>query len=134
MNQVGIVGRITKDPPVRQLAEGRTQTSFVLAVDRNFRNSQGTIDADFIQCVAWGKLANRVASYCGKGSLIGINGRLQTRTYVNKENKKVYATEVLAEDVRFYALKPPEGQARQPTEGGLNQFVLPEENLPIVQG
>ena len=134
MNQVGIVGRITKDPPVRQLAEGRTQTSFVLAVNRNFRNSQGTIDADFIQCVAWGKLANRVASYCGKGSLIGINGRLQTRTYVNKENKKVYATEVLAEDVRFYALKPPEGQARQPTEGELDQFVLPEENLPIVQG
>ena len=136
MNQVGIVGRITKNPQLRQLTEG-TVINFVIAINRTFRNSQGIVDADFVQCVAWGKLAEQVTKYCGKGSLIGVNGRLQTRTYVNKDNQKVYATEVLAEGVRFYALKSPEDQEPLPT-GEMKQvpqhFELPEENLPIVPG
>ena len=108
MNQVGLVGRVTKDPVLRQLSENRTYTSFILAINRTFKNSQGTVDADFVSCVTWGKLAEHVVKYCGKGSLIGVNGRLQSRTYMNRENQKVYTTEVAVEDVRFYVLKTPE--------------------------
>src|SRR5690606_8944875 len=107
MNHVGLVGRTTKDANIRQLSEGRIQTSFVLAVNRTFKNSEGTIDADFIQCSAWGKTAELIAKYCGKGSLVGIKGRLQSRTYTNRDNQKVYTMEVYVEDVRFYILKAP---------------------------
>ncbi|MER1984363.1 MAG: single-stranded DNA-binding protein [Solibacillus sp.] len=136
MNQVGLVGRITKDPMLRQLTDGSV-INFVIAVSRTFRNSQGTVDADFVQCVAWGKSAEHIAKYCGKGSLIGVKGHLQTRTYVNKENQKVYATEVFTEGVRFYVLKSPEG-LESLTTGEARQappnFELPEEDLPIVPG
>ncbi|WP_081976112.1 single-stranded DNA-binding protein [Ureibacillus manganicus] len=107
MNQVGLVGRITKDPMLKKLSEGRILTSFTLAINRNYRNNEGTVEADFVLCSAWGKLAERIAAYCGKGSLVGVNGRLQTRSYTNKENNRVYSTEVLIDDVRFYVLKTP---------------------------
>lgn len=133
MNQVGLVGRITKDPMLHQLTDGSV-INFVIAVSRTFRNSQGTVDADFVQCVAWGKLAEHIAKYCGKGSLIGVKGHLQTRTYVNKDNQKVYATEVSTEAVRFYVLKSPEGQQSFTTGQAPPNFELPEEDLPIVPG
>lgn len=135
MNQVGIVGRITKDLQLRYLNEGSV-VNFVIAINRTFRNSQGDVDADFINCVAWGKLAEHISKYCGKGSLIGINGRLQTRSYINKDNQKIYATEVLAEGVRFFILKSPGDQQPLPTgETKVPQhFELPDDNLPIVPG
>ena len=68
MNQVALVGRITKDPELRQLSEGRVQTSFIIAVNRNYKNAHGEIDADFVPCSVWGKLATNVVKYCGKGS------------------------------------------------------------------
>ena len=143
MNQVGLVGRVTKDPVLRQLSESRIYTSFILAINRNFKNSEGIIEADFVSCVAWGRLAERVVKYCGKGSLIGVNGRLQSRTYTNRENQKVYTTEVAVEDVRFYVLKTPNAADTMPIKSFQHnaaqeipaEFVLPEqeENLPIEQ-
>lgn len=135
MNYVGLVGRITKDPTIRQFNDGKVQTSFSLAINRNYKNQQGTVDVDFVQCVAWGKLAERITNYCGKGSLIGVSGRLQSRSYVNKENKKVYLTEVIVDNVRFYLLKNP-GHNMQEEQGEQEQLVdfeLPteEEALPI---
>ena len=128
MNQVGLVGRITRDPAIRQLSETRVQTSFVVAINRNFRNNQGTVDTDFVLCTAWGKLAERIVRYCGKGSLIGVNGRLQSRSY-SKENLKVYTTEIVVEDVRFYALKNPE--VKNATTPGATMVIEP--NLPPAQ-
>ncbi len=134
MNQVGLVGRLTRDPILRTLTDNRIQTSFVLAINRNFRNNQGNVDADFVLCIAWGKLAERIVQYCGKGSLIGINGRLQSRSYINKENSKVYSTEVVVDEVRFYALKsrlkPGDENNQQEVD---KHFVLPEkdEALPV---
>ena len=138
MNQVGLVGRITKDPTLRQLFDNKSTVSFVIAVDRSYRNNQGGVDADYLLCVAWGKLAERITKYCGKGSLIGVKGRLQSKTYTNKDNIKVYTTEVYVEEVRFFALKQREEQlaveASQyaamhdeevPVE---EQFVLPSED------
>jgi len=131
MNHVGLVGRLTKDPVLRAFGENRVATSFIVAVNRNYRNSQGDVDADFVTCTAWGKLAERIVQYCGKGSLIGINGRLQSRSYMAKENVRVFTTEVVTDDVRFYSLKPPSKQVEIEKD-----FVLPEteEGLPIAQG
>ena len=132
VNQVGLVGRITKDPTLRQLSEERNQTTFTIAINRPFKNSQGMVDADFIYCVANGKLAEHIVKYCGKGSLIGINGRIQTGSYINRENQKVYTTEVVVEAVRFYVLKSPNQLAStDPQANNLqaipNDFVLPEQ-------
>lgn len=143
MNQVGLVGRVTKDPVLRQISENRMWTSFILAINRNFKNSEGINEADFISCVAWGRQAEHVVKYCGKGSLIGVNGRIQTRTYTNREKQRVFTMEVAVEDVRFYVLKAPSVANTMPMKSSLQdatqeipaEFVLPEqeENLPIEQ-
>ena len=127
MNQIGLVGRLTKDPTLRQLSENKSTVSFVIAINRNFRNNQGNVDADYLLCVDWGKLAERIVKHCGKGSLIGVTGRLQSKTYTNKDNLKVYTTEVVVEDVRFFALKQREEQLA--VEASKNGWVQDEEVL-----
>ncbi|MGE7622064.1 single-stranded DNA-binding protein [Viridibacillus sp. NPDC096237] len=145
MNQVSLVGRITKDPELRKLQEGRVQTNFILAVNRNYKNQNGEIEADFVFCTAWGRLADNVVKYCGKGSLIGVSGRLQSRSYQKEDGKRTYITEVIGEEVRFLVLKDREGGVA--SEAGLasqqasvaaeftKEFHLPnteKEKLPIV--
>ena len=139
INQVGLVGRFTKDPVLRELSGNRVQSHFSLAINRNFKNSRGEIEADFILCTVWGRLAEHIVKYCGKGSLIGVNGRIQSRSFVNEESAKVYITEVVVEDVRFYKLKPRDSDnailAPQSAHNDhLKDFVLPQEevNLPVV--
>ncbi|MDW0114055.1 MULTISPECIES: single-stranded DNA-binding protein [Sporosarcina] len=105
MNQVALVGRITKDPVLRRLSEGRFQTSFILAVNRKFKNQQGEVDADFILCTTWGRVAENTAKHCGKGSLIGVGGRIQSRTYEREDKSRVFITEVIGDEVRFLATK-----------------------------
>ena len=133
MNQVGLVGHLTKDPTLRQLNENKSTVNFVIAINRTFRNSQGGVDADYLLCVAWGKLAERIAKYCGKGSLIGVRGRLQSKTYTNKDNIKVYTTEVIVEDVRFFALKQREEQlaVEASTNGSMQKEVAVEEHFML---
>ncbi|QGG49977.1 single-stranded DNA-binding protein [Lysinibacillus pakistanensis] len=140
MNQVGLVGRLTKDPVLRHLSENRVQTHFSLAINRNFKNNRGEVDADFILCTVWGRLAEHIVKYCGKGSLIGANGRIQSRSFVNEQSTKIFITEVVVEEVRFYHLKPRNSdEAIVPTklsdeQEGLKDFVLPEAEavLPVV--
>ncbi|AMA61947.1 MAG: single-stranded DNA-binding protein [Kurthia gibsonii] len=108
MNNVSIVGRLTKAPEVRTVADGKSVGRFTLAVNRNFKNQQGENDVDFILCTAWGKLAEHMVKYCGKGSQVGVIGRLQSRNYTNDEGKRIYITDVLALEVRFLQLKNPE--------------------------
>ena len=105
MNQVALVGRITKDPILRRVSEGRVQTSFVLAVNRNFKNQNGEVDTDFVLCTMWGRGAENTAKHCGKGSLIGVGGRIQSRSYEREDKSRVYVTEVIGEDIRFIATK-----------------------------
>ena len=105
MNQVALVGRITKDPILRNISEGRMQTSIIIAVNRNFKNQKGEVEADFILCSLWGKLAENTAKHCGKGSLIGVSGRIQSRTYEREDRSRVYVTEVIGENVRFLLTK-----------------------------
>lgn len=101
INQVTLVGRLTRDPDVKITSEGTAVANVTLAVNRNFRNQKGEIDTDFVQCTLWRKTAENTAQYCKKGSLIGIIGRIQTRSYENQEGRRVYVTEVVAESVKF---------------------------------
>jgi single-strand DNA-binding protein len=101
MNRVVLVGRLTKDPDLRYTPSGVPVATFTLAVNRAFSNQQGEREADFINCVVWRKPAENVANFLKKGSLAGVDGRIQTRNYEGQDGKRVYVTEVVAESVQF---------------------------------
>lgn len=101
LNRVILIGRLTKDPELRYTPSGVAVTQFTLAVDRPFTNQQGEREADFIQIVTWRKLAETCANYLAKGRLTAVEGRVQTRNYENNEGRRVYVTEVVADNVRF---------------------------------
>ena len=104
MNQVLLVGRLTQDPEVKELKDGTCRTSLCLAVSRDYKNLEGTVDADFIYCVVWNGIASAAKEYCHKGDLIGISGKLQTRSY-EAEEKTHYLMEVIAEKVTYLSHK-----------------------------
>lgn len=105
INQVTLVGRLTKDPVVKHMADGRTFLNITLAVNRPYRNKTGESETDFIYCTVWNKTAENTAKYCRKGSLVGVLGTIQTRNYEGKDGKKVYVTEVSVHTVRFIEKK-----------------------------
>ncbi|EPV9141933.1 single-stranded DNA-binding protein [Listeria monocytogenes] len=105
MNRVVLVGRLTKDPDLRYTPAGVAVATFTLAVNRPFKNGQGEQEADFIQCVVWRKPAENVANFLKKGSLTGVDGRVQTRNYEGNDGKRVYVTEIVAESVQFLESK-----------------------------
>lgn len=97
LNNVNLCGRLTHDIDLRYTQSGKAVGSFSLAVNRNFKNSDGDYEADFINCTIWGKSAENLANFVSKGSLINVSGRLNTRNYDNKQGQKVYVTEVIVE-------------------------------------
>ncbi|CAG9622896.1 single-stranded DNA-binding protein [Sutcliffiella rhizosphaerae] len=101
LNRVVLVGRLTKDPELRYTPSGVAVATFTLAVNRTFQNQQGEREADFINCVVWRKPAENVANFLNKGSLAGVDGKLQTRNYEGQDGRRVYVTEVVAESVQF---------------------------------
>lgn len=103
INRVVLVGRITKDPELRKTQNGTSVVSFTIACNRRVP-SQGQ-DADFISCVAWNKTADFMAQYVKKGALLGLEGRIQTRSYDDRDGKRVYVTEVVADNVQFLESK-----------------------------
>ena len=100
INKVVLIGRLTKDPELRTTQSGTSVCSFNLAVNRRVQ-TPGQPDSDFINCVAWGKSADNMTTYLHKGSLIGVEGRIQTRSYDNQQGQRVYVTEVQCESVQF---------------------------------
>ena len=98
INRVVLVGRLTRDPELRTTGSGISVATFTLAVDRQFTNSQGERGADFISCVIWRKSAEKFCNFTPKGSLVGIDGRIQTRSYDNKDGQRVYVTEVVVDN------------------------------------
>lgn len=114
LNRVVLVGRMTKDADLRYTQSGEAVANFTVAVNRPFRNKNGEQEADFINCVAWRKQAENLANYMRKGSLIGVDGRIQTRSYDNQEGKRIYVTEVLAENIQFLSSK--NEQSQKPTQ------------------
>ena len=104
LNQLVVIGRLTKDPELRQTENGKNVTNITLAVPRSYKNSNGEYETDFIDCVLWSGVAESTSEYCKKGDLIGVKGRVQTRVYEKDEVKK-FATEVVAEKVTFLSSK-----------------------------
>ncbi|MFG7387957.1 single-stranded DNA-binding protein [Lactococcus lactis] len=96
INNVTLVGRITKEPELRYTPQNKAVASFTLAVNRAFKNANGEREADFINCVIWGKSAENLANWTHKGQLIGVTGSIQTRNYENQQGQRIYITEVVA--------------------------------------
>ncbi|MDT8862812.1 single-stranded DNA-binding protein [Alkalihalobacillus sp. MEB130] len=119
LNRVVLVGRLTRDPELRYTPNGVAVANFTLAVNRPFSNQQGEREADFINCVIWRKQAENVANYLKKGSLAGVDGRIQTRSYDNNEGKRVFITEVMAESVQFLE---PRGASSNSNQGQGNDY------------
>lgn len=103
MNRIILIGRLTRDPELRYTPNGTAVTTFTLAVNRPKRDGQQ--DADFINIVVWSKLADLCANYLRKGRQIALEGRIQSRSYENQESRKVFVTEVVAENVQFLGSK-----------------------------
>lgn len=150
LNRVVLVGRLTKDPELRYTPNGVAVANFTLAVNRPFKNQAGESEADFINCVVWRKPAENLAQYTSKGSLIGVDGRIQTRSYEGNDGKRIFVTEVVADSVQFLDTKKSEsnsqsnqsktynggGQANQqnnedPFSGKGEPIEIPESDLPF---
>lgn len=101
INRVVLVGRLTKNPELRYTPNGVAVASFTIAVNRPFSNQQGDRETDFIPVVVWRRQAENAANFLTKGSLAGVDGRIQTRNYENNEGRRVYITEVIADSVQF---------------------------------
>lgn len=98
INRTVLVGRLTNDPELKYTGSGVAVATFTVAVNRQFTNSQGEREADFIRCQMWRKAAENFCNFTHKGSLVGIDGRIQTRSYENQQGTRVYVTEVVAEN------------------------------------
>ncbi len=108
LNQIVIVGRLVRDPELRETESGKKITNVTLAVPRSYKNSKGEYETDFIDCVLWTGIAENTVEYCKKGDLLGVKGRVQTRTYETEDEKKRHVTEVVAEKVTFLSSKKEE--------------------------
>ena len=105
LNQTVLVGRLVRDPELYETESGNKVTNITLAVPRSYKNSEGIYDTDFINCVLWKGVAESATEYCHKGDLLGIKGRIQTRTVEMDDESKKNITEVVAEKVTFLSSK-----------------------------
>lgn len=148
MNRVMLVGRITRDPELRTSPNGVSFTSFSIAVNRQFANAQGERVADFINCVAFNKQAENLARFIRKGGLIGVEGKLQTRTYQAQDGSNRTATEVICDAVTFLESRNSNGnqqnngyndyssydgsyQQPQQNTSPRNSYVAPQRQEPV---
>ncbi|MFD1420156.1 single-stranded DNA-binding protein [Lactiplantibacillus songbeiensis] len=118
INRSVLVGRLTRDPELRYTAGGAAVATFSLAVNRNFTNQNGEREADFINCVIWRKAAENFANFTHKGSLVGIDGRIQTRNYENQQGQRVYVTEVVVENFSLLESRAESERYRANNGGG----------------
>ena len=127
MNKVVLVGRLTRDPEVRSTSSGSNTARFTVAVNRNFKNKDGQYDADFISCVAFRNTADFVSKFFKKGSMIGLEGRIQTGSYDAQDGSKRYTTDVVVDNVEFVGGRN-EGGSPAPSN---NSYVDMPANDPI---
>ncbi|KGG53948.1 single-stranded DNA-binding protein [Lactobacillus sp. wkB10] len=140
INRVVLTGRLTKDPELRTTQSGLSVVAFNLAVDRQYSNSQGKRDTDFISCVIWRKAAENFCNFTSKGSLVGIDGRIQTRSYENKNGQKVYVTEIVVDSFSLLESKKDrlannnssnESQAPDPFAESGDSIDISDDDLPF---
>ena len=131
MNKVFLIGRITKDVELRHSQKGVANVSFTIAVDRQFKDANGEKLTDFINCVAWNKQADFLAKYVIKGNMLAIDGRLQTRSYVNNQNQTVYVTEVICDSLQNLTPRAKEEPKEDPMEEYQQNYNFMDEDLPF---
>ncbi len=137
INNVTLVGRLTRDPELRHTTSNVAVATFNLAVNRNFKGANGEREADFINCMIWRKQAELFADWCKKGNLVGITGRIQTRSYDNQQGQRIYVTEVVAET--FQQLEKRDNSANQSnieeqmpaSFGATNPLDISDDDLPF---
>ena len=137
MNKIVLVGRLTKDPEVRSTSAGFTTANFTVAVNRRFKNKDGQYDADFLPCVAFRSTAEFIGKYFKKGSLIGVEGSVQTRSYDAQDGTKRYVTEVNVENAEFVGGKNEGSSSSQPSSSEFEDMpaeapidTMPEYDIP----
>ena len=121
INNVVLVGRMTKDAELKHTPSNTAVASFTLAVNRNFKNQAGEREADFINCVMWRQQAENLANWAKKGTLVGITGRIQTRNYENQQGQRVYVTEVVAESFQLLESRGQQNQSSSFQNGNSSQ-------------
>lgn len=141
MNSICLVGRLTKNVELRYTPSNVAVATFTLAVNRTFKNENGDREADFINCVMWRQQAENLANWAKKGVLIGITGRIQTRSYDNQQGQRVYVTEVVAEQFQLLESKGQgnQGQQRQAQQetpdfsrsANTNPLDISDDDLPF---
>lgn len=136
LNNVSLVGRLTKNAELKYTPSNQAVATFTLAVNRQFKNQNGEREADFINCVIWRQQAENLANWAKKGALIGIIGRIQTRNYENQQGQRVYVTEVVAEQFQLLESQKERGnqaQANSQPDFGRNEdpFVIDDDSLPF---
>jgi single-strand DNA-binding protein len=123
LNRVVLIGRLTKDPELRYTPNGVAVTNFTLAVERNFKNAQGEKETDFFACSVFKQLAELCANYLAKGKLASVDGRIQIRTYNDKDGQKHWVTEIIGENVQFLSPKDGgDGNTESPSSSGKGSF------------
>jgi single-strand DNA-binding protein len=114
INKAIIIGRSTKDAELRHTQTGKQVTTFTLAVDRDYKTAQGEREADFIPCVAWGKLAEIAGKYVTKGKQVAVVGRIQTRNYEDNNGQRRYITEIIVSDLQLLGSRQDGQQSQEP--------------------
>ena len=117
MNKIILTGRLTREPELRHTTSGVAVASFSLAVNRDFKNAEGEYETDFINCIAYRKLAETITKYVEKGNKLAVTGRLQTRNYDNSEGKKVYVSEVIVDGIEFLEAKKEKSASKEEVSG-----------------
>ncbi|KRL01651.1 single-stranded DNA-binding protein [Liquorilactobacillus capillatus] len=127
INRAILVGRLTRDPDLRYTANGVAVATFTVAVNRQFTNQQGEREADFINCVIWRKSAENFANFTHKGSLVGVDGRIQTRSYENQQGNRVYVTEIVVDSFSLLESRS-QSERYQQQHGADTQGSAPSQN------
>lgn len=130
MNNVNLIGRLTRNLELRHTQNDKSVATFTLAVNRTYKNAQGEYEADFISCVVWGKSAENLEKWAKKGNLIGLTGSLQTRNYENNQGQKVYVTEVLVRNFQLLESRKASAHPNDPFAGGAPANIS-DEDLPF---
>lgn len=131
INNVVLVGRMTRDAELRYTPSNQAVATFTLAVNRNFKNQDGEREADFVNCVIWRQQAENLANWAKKGALIGVTGRVQTRSYDNQQGQRVYVTEVVAESFQLLESRGQQSNSQDGSFGNSSPMDIQDEDLPF---
>lgn len=133
LNSTCLVGRLTKDAELRYTTNNQAVATFTLAVNRNFKSQNGEREADFINCVIWRQQAENLANWCKKGALIGITGRIQTRSYENQQGQRVYVTKVVADNFQLLEFNKQnnQGHSQENSQPDFSQQAEPMNANPM---